>query len=96
MKVMLDRHLTTETVRLGQRTRVKRIDRAMVFSMQKNCQRLPDGLAALVHRRFKNVVLQLLRQPAPMLRQGSAQRLADLIDYFWRETCGLGRGRFSR
>ena len=36
---------------------MKRIDRAMVFSMQKNCQRLPDGLAALAHRRFEDVVL---------------------------------------
>jgi hypothetical protein len=29
----------------------------MMFSMEKNCQRLPDGLAALAHRRFENVVL---------------------------------------
>jgi hypothetical protein len=54
---MLDRHSTTETVWLGQRTGVQRIYRAMVFSMQKNCQRLPDGVAALANRRFENLVL---------------------------------------
>jgi hypothetical protein len=29
----------------------------MVFSVQKDCERVPDGLTALAHRRFENVVL---------------------------------------